>query len=128
MTINSTPPPAICTEVLDPQGRGTVLQVVYAHHLDGETLAMRLFDAYGHRPENGDALPDEVPAHTVMELLGAQGAHCAEGWHVSANEPTQEAWDEVWPWAQAQVRRLFPSLTWSVEPERRIALPWDADK
>jgi hypothetical protein len=32
-----------------------------------------------------------------MRILGEQGAHCAEGWHESANEPTQRAWDIVWP-------------------------------
>jgi len=125
MAINNAPPKATCLPIDDPEGRGTVLRVVYAHCLDGETLAMRLFDAYAHRPENGEALPDEITIQTLSEHLGMQGSNCAEGWHASATEPSQQAWDEVWPWAQAQVRRLFPDLTWSVEPERRLALPWE---
>jgi hypothetical protein len=111
--------------IRDPDGRGVVLQVTQAHNLDGETLALRLYNAYAKVPENGETLPAEITVETLMAHLGEQGASCAEGWHHYESEPTQQAWDEVWPWAQDQVRRLFPNLAWNVEPERRIVLPWE---
>ncbi|WP_435245033.1 hypothetical protein [Streptomyces tendae] len=119
MTINTTPAPATGESVPDAEGRGTVLRVTTVHLLDGETLALHLFEAYAHHPEDGDPLPDEVTAATVMEVLAKQAALCAEGWHESANEPTQQAWDQVWPWAKAHVARLFPDLTWNVEEGHR---------
>ncbi|MEU5958159.1 hypothetical protein [Streptomyces sp. NPDC047525] len=127
MAINTSPPPAVCITVPDPEGRGTVVRVVYAHHEDGETLAFKLAHAYAHRPENGQELPDEFTLAALMKLLGEQGAACAEGWHESASEPTEESWNLVWPWAQAQIRRLFPNASWNVEPERRIVMPWDSE-
>lgn len=127
MAINNTPARAVCTPVPDPEGRSTVLRVVYAHHLDGESLALKLYDRYARRQENGERLPARITLIDLAELLGEQGAHCAEGWHVSEHELTEATWDEVWPWACAQIRRLFPDLSWSVEPGRRIALPWGGE-
>ncbi|ODA69745.1 hypothetical protein [Streptomyces sp. AVP053U2] len=95
MAINTTPPPAIATLVPDSEGHGTVLRIVYAHHLDGETLAFQLFHRYVHRLQAGTQLPDEITCAEVMALLGAQGADCAEGWHFSANEPTSAGRDEA---------------------------------
>ncbi|MEV7839108.1 hypothetical protein [Streptomyces albidoflavus] len=129
MAINTTPPPAIATLVPDSEGHGTVLRIVYAHHLDGESLAFQLFHRYVYRLQAGTQLPDEITRAEVMALLGEQGADCAEGWHSSANEPTEEASDEAWLWVRAQVNRLFPGLSWKVEPDRRINIPGvDADK
>ncbi|MEJ8654677.1 hypothetical protein WKI65_43265 [Streptomyces sp. MS1.AVA.3] len=125
MPINTSPPPATYEAIPDPDGRGAVLQVTYAHNLDGESLAMRLYYAHAKVSENGEKLPTEISVDTLMGHLGEQGASCAEGWHEYESEPTQQAWDEVWPWAQDQVRRLFPDLTWNVESDRRIALPWE---
>jgi hypothetical protein len=125
MPINTTALPASYKAIPDPEGRGPVLQVTYAHNLDGESLAMRLYYAYAKAPENGETLPAEISVETLMGHLGEQGASCAEGWHEYESEPTQEAWDEVWPWAQDQVRRLFPDLAWNVEPDRRIVLAWE---
>lgn len=119
---NTTPQPSICL-VLDPEGRGTVLQVTSVHNLDGETLAERLYEAYAMTTENNEELPVEITAETLLGHLGKQIADCAEGWHHWANEPTQEAWDTVRPWAERQVRRLFPDLTWSVEPDRQFLPP-----
>jgi hypothetical protein len=127
MAINTSPPPAVCTTVPDPEGRGMVVRVVYAHHEDGETLALKLALAFQSRPEHGEELPEELTLADLMSLLGAQGAACAEGWHESANEPTKASWNLVWTWAQDQIRRLFPTVSWSVEPERRIVLPWDGE-
>lgn len=127
MAINTSPPPAVCTTVPDLEGRGTLVRVLYAHHEDGETLAFKLAHAYQFHPESGEVLPEELPLAALMKLLGAQGAACAEGWHVSENEPTEESWNLVWPWAQAQIRHLFPDVTWKIEPERRIVMPWDAE-
>ncbi|MER5549871.1 hypothetical protein ABT072_47650 [Streptomyces sp. NPDC002589] len=127
MAINTSPPPAVCTTVVDPAGRGTVVRVVYAHHEDGETLAFKLAHAYQFRTEHSEELPEELPLADLMELLGAQGAACAEGWHVPANEPTEESWNLVWPWAQDQIRRIFPDVSWTVEPDRRIVMPWDGE-
>ncbi|MFD4609986.1 hypothetical protein ACFWOT_18170 [Streptomyces sp. NPDC058440] len=129
MAINTTPSPAIATLVPDSEGHGTVLRIVYAHHLDGESLALQLFNRYVHRFRAGNQLPDEITRAEVMALLGAQGADCAEGWHSSANEPTEEASDEAWQWVRAQVTRLFPGLSWKVEPDRRMNIPGvDDDK
>ncbi|KOV54578.1 hypothetical protein ADL00_29795 [Streptomyces sp. AS58] len=129
MAINTTPPPAIAALVPDSEGHGTVLRIVYAHHLDGETLAFQLFHRYVHRLQAGTQLPDEITRAEVMALLGAQGADCAEGWHSSVNEPTEAASDEAWQWVRAQVTRLFPGLSWKVEPDRRMNIPGvDADK
>ncbi|MGC0379987.1 hypothetical protein [Streptomyces sp. SAI-129] len=129
MAINTTPPPAIATLVPDSEGHGTVLRIVYAHHLDGESLALQLFHRYVHRLQASTQLPAEITRAEVMALLGAQGADCAEGWHSSANEPTEEASDEAWQWVRAQVTRLFPGLSWKVEPDRRMNIPGvDADK
>ncbi|MFD7919555.1 hypothetical protein ACFV3R_10055 [Streptomyces sp. NPDC059740] len=124
MAINNTPPRAVCTTVPDPEGRGSVLRVRYTHHLDGESLALKLYDRYGRRQETGERLPDDLALADLADLLGEQGASCAEGWHVSELEPTEGTWNAVWPWACEQVRRLLPDLSWSVEPERRIHLPW----
>ncbi|MEV7245150.1 hypothetical protein AB0N92_28465 [Streptomyces sp. NPDC093248] len=129
MAINTTPRPAIATLVPDSEGHGTVLRIVYAHHLDGESLALQLFHRYVHRLQASTQLPAEITRAEVMALLGAQGADCAEGWHSSANEPTEEASDEAWQWVRAQVTRLFPGLSWKVEPDRRMNIPGvDADK
>ncbi|WP_030380980.1 MULTISPECIES: hypothetical protein [unclassified Streptomyces] len=129
MVINTTPSPAIATLVPDSEGHGTVLRIVYAHHLDGESLAFQLFHRYVHRLQAGSPLPDEITRSEVMTLLGEQGAHCAEGWHSSANEPTEEASAEAWQWVCAQVNRLFPGLSWKVEPDRRMNIPGvDDDK
>ncbi|WDN56173.1 hypothetical protein [Streptomyces clavuligerus] len=127
MTINTTPPPAIATPVPDPEGRGTVLRIVYAHHVDGETLAFQLFHRYAHRLQNGTEIPDKITHSEVMELLGELGAACAEGWHSSANEPTEDASAEAWTWVRAQVNRLFPDLTWRVESDRRMNMPGVGD-
>ncbi|MEE1741223.1 hypothetical protein PUR49_32655 [Streptomyces sp. BE147] len=127
MAINSTPAPASFVLVADPDGRGAVLHVTYSHHLDGETLALRLYEEFAHQAESGIPLPKEIETDVLTSLLGKQGAYCAEGWHVSANEPTQQSWETVWPWAQAQVRRLMPNLTWSVESGRRIVMPWQSE-
>ncbi|MEU8544540.1 hypothetical protein AB0C52_31865 [Streptomyces sp. NPDC048717] len=129
MAINTAPPPAIASMVPDSEGHGTVLRIVYAHHLDGESLALQLFHRYVHRLQSGTGLPVEITRAEVMNLLGAQGADCAEGWHSSANEPTEEASHEAWQWVRAQVSRLFPGLSWRVEPDRRLAIPGvDDDK
>lgn len=129
MVINTTPSPAIATLVPDSEGHGTVLRIVYAHHLDGESLAFQLFHQYVHRLQAGSPLPDEITRSEVMTLLGEQGASCAEGWHSSANEPTEEASAEAWQWVCAQVNRLFPGLSWKVEPDRRMNIPGvDDDK
>ncbi|MEU5137081.1 hypothetical protein [Streptomyces californicus] len=123
MAINTTPPPAIATSVPDSEGHGMVLRIVYAHHLDGETLAYQLFHQYVHRLQDGTQLPDAISRAEVMALLGERGADCAEGWHSSANEPTEDASDEAWRWVCVQVNRLFPGLTWKVEPDRRMNIP-----
>ena len=129
MVINTTPSPAIATLVPDSEGHGTVLRIVYAHHLDGESLAFQLFHRYVPRLQAGTQLPDEITRSEVMALLGEQGADCAEGWHTSANEPTEEASAEAWQWVCAQVNRLFPGLSWKVEPDRRMNIPGvDDDK
>ncbi|MHC3392830.1 hypothetical protein ACLQ2E_25690 [Streptomyces lavendulocolor] len=129
MVINTTPPPAVATLVPDSEGYGTVLRIVYAHHLDGESLAFQLFHRYVHRLQAGTQLPDEITRSEVMALLGEQGADCAEGWHSSANEPTEEASAEAWQWVCTQVNRLFPGLSWKVEPDRRMNIPGvDDDK
>lgn len=129
MVINTTPSPAIATLVPDSEGHGTVLRIVYAHHLDGESLAFQLFHRYVHRLQAGSPLPDEITRSEVMTLLGEQGADCAEGWHSSANEPTEEASAEAWQWVCAQVNRQFPGLSWKVEPDRRMNIPGvDDDK
>lgn len=129
MVINTAPSPAIATLVPDSEGHGTVLRFVYAHHLDGESLAFQLFHRYVHRLQAGSPLPDEITRSEVMTLLGEQGADCAEGWHSSANEPTEEASAEAWQWVCAQVNRLFPGLSWKVEPDRRMNIPGvDDDK
>ncbi|MEU2454843.1 hypothetical protein ABZ605_32740 [Streptomyces sp. NPDC012765] len=122
MAINTAPQPSTCL-VLDPDGRGTVLQVTSVHNLDGETLAERLYEAYAMTTENNMELPEEITTETLMAALGEQIANCAEGWHTWANEPTQEAWDTVRPWAERQVRRLFPGLTWRVEADRQFLPP-----
>ncbi|MFB7341276.1 hypothetical protein ACFCZ6_14560 [Streptomyces hydrogenans] len=122
MPINITPQPSTCV-IADPDGRGAVLRVAFVHHLDGETLAERLYDAYAMTTENGEDLPDEITLEDLLRHLGEQNASCAEGWHTWANEPTQQSWDTVRPWAERQVRRLFPDLTWSVEPDRRVIPP-----
>ncbi|MCL3999189.1 hypothetical protein M4438_37855, partial [Streptomyces lavenduligriseus] len=42
---------------------------------------------------------------------------------------TEEASAEAWQWVCAQVNRLFPGLTWKVEPDRRMNIPGvDDDK
>ncbi|MEU4111093.1 MULTISPECIES: hypothetical protein [Streptomyces] len=129
MAINTTPPPAIATLVPDSEGHGTVLRIVYAHHLDGESLAFQLFHRLVHRLQAGTPLPDEITHSEVMALLGEQGADCAEGWHSSANEATEEASNEAWQWVRDQVNRLFPGLSWKVEPDRRMNMPGiDADQ
>ncbi|MFD5881031.1 hypothetical protein [Streptomyces yangpuensis] len=123
MPINIDTLPATCTAIPDPAGRGTVLKVTYSHNLDGETLARTLFDRYAHHVVDGEPLPDEIPLDTLMDLLGQQGAYCAEGWHESANDFTDEAWPTVWPWAQAQIQRLLPDITWNIDPNRQIVQP-----
>ncbi|MFI6688440.1 hypothetical protein [Streptomyces sp. NPDC050485] len=127
MAITTSPPPAVCTTVPDPEGRGTVVRVVYAHHEDGETLALKLAHAYQSFPEYGEDLPEELSLADLMKLLGTLGAPCAEGCHESVNEPTEASWNVVWPWSQDQIRRLFPDVSWTVEPERRIVMPWDGE-
>ncbi|MFB7649351.1 hypothetical protein ACFC0S_16165 [Streptomyces sp. NPDC056084] len=122
MPINTAPAPATHTSVPDAGGRGTVLRITTSHNLDGQSLALQLYDTFAHHVEDGTPLPDEITADTVMELLGSRTALCAEGWHESANEPTQEAWNQVWPWAEAHIRRLFPDLTWNVEEGHRTLL------
>ncbi|MEU1151959.1 hypothetical protein ABZ369_02860 [Streptomyces sp. NPDC005918] len=129
MAINTTPPPAIATLVPDSEGHGKVLRIVYAHHLDGESLAFQLFHRFVHRLQAGTPLPDEITRSELMALLGEQGADCAEGWHSSANEATEEASNEAWQWVRDQVNRLFPGLSWKVEPDRRMNMPGiDADQ
>ncbi|MFE2268536.1 hypothetical protein ACFXB4_04800 [Streptomyces lavendulae] len=129
MSINTSAPPAVATLVPDPEGHGTVLRIVYAHHLDGESLACQLFHRYVHRLQDGARLPDEITRSEVMALLGEQGADCAEGWHSSANEPAEGASNEAWQWVCAQVNSLFPDLSWRVEPDRRMNIPGiDTDK
>jgi nucleotidyltransferase/DNA polymerase involved in DNA repair len=61
MPINTAPPPAQYEVVPDPEGGGIVLQVVYAHHLDGETLAMRLYEAFAYCPEHGERCRTRSP-------------------------------------------------------------------
>ncbi|MFF2571111.1 hypothetical protein [Streptomyces sp. NPDC058084] len=125
MPINTATPPATSQVTADPDGRGTVLQVTFTHNLDGETLALHLYDAYVFGVDGGDELPTEVTAETVMKLLAERRASCTEGWHESVNDPTTVAWAVTWPWAQRQIRRLFPDLTWNVEEgHRRIVWPW----
>ncbi|MER6253652.1 hypothetical protein ABT224_20080 [Streptomyces sp. NPDC001584] len=126
MPINTAPPPATCKAAVDPEGRGTVLQVTFTHNLDGETLALHLYEAYLPSVIDGGTLPDEVTAETVMQLLASERASCTEGWHTRVNEPTREDWVVTWPWAQRQSRRLFPNLTWNVEEgDREIEWPWE---
>lgn len=126
MPINTIPSPATHQTVPDAEGRGTVLQITSTHNLDGQTLVLRLFESFAHYPEHGEPLPDEITTDSVMHCLGQQAAECAEGWHETVNEPTQKCWETVWPWAEAQIRRLFPDLTWNVEEgHRELILPWE---
>ncbi|MFJ2752720.1 hypothetical protein [Streptomyces sp. NPDC087297] len=125
MPINSAPPPATFKMTPDPEGRGTVLEATFTHNLDGETLALHLYEAYVSSLDDGGTLPDEITPESVMQLLANERASCTEGWHERVNEPTRGAWAETWLWAQSQVRRLFPDLTWNVEEgHRRIEWPW----
>ncbi|MFE0774250.1 hypothetical protein [Streptomyces sp. NPDC058861] len=64
--------------------------------------------------ENGEELPAEIITETLLGHLGEQTAARAEGRHHWADEPTQEARNTVRPWAEQQVRRLFPDLSRSV--------------
>lgn len=125
MAINPSPPPAAHL-VLELHGRGTVLEVTTRTNLDGETLAVRVYEAYVHRVGDGEELPQDITADTVMKLLAEEHANCTEGWHRWVNQPTRLAWKITWPWAQEQSRRLFPGLTWNLEGEsRRLDWPWD---
>ncbi|MFD9047766.1 hypothetical protein [Streptomyces zaomyceticus] len=120
MAINTTPQPSTAL-VIDPDGRGTVLQVTSVHNLDGETLAERLYEAYAMTAASGAELPAEITAEMLLGHLGEQHAACAEGWHAGVNEPSQDAWDAVRPWAEQQIRRLFPTLAWRVDQSRQPA-------
>ncbi|MDA5279870.1 hypothetical protein [Streptomyces sp. Isolate_45] len=117
--------PAVCVLVPSPDGRSTVAQVIRGTHVDGETLAARLYEYYVHRQDEGDVLPADLTLDTVLHHLGEQGAICTEGWHESLNEPSDAAAEITWQWARAQIERLLPGLSWEVDPEQRHAMPWE---
>ncbi|MFF4323731.1 hypothetical protein [Streptomyces sp. NPDC001568] len=116
--------PATYRLIPGPDG-STVAQVIHGTHIDGETLAARLYDYYVHRQDEGDELPTDLTIDTVLHHLGKQSTICVEGWHQSINEPGDEAAEITWKWARAQVERLFPELSWTVDPDQRHAMTWE---
>ncbi|MEV7929652.1 hypothetical protein [Kitasatospora sp. NPDC088779] len=92
---------------------GTVaLSVTATAVMDAEAVAAKLYAAFSKPFEGGDPLPPLLTVQDVMQVLAREFAGCANGWHFWAAEPGQDAWDTVHPWAEAQVRRMFPELTW----------------
>ncbi|WP_063729025.1 hypothetical protein [Streptomyces sp. RTd22] len=91
------------------------VQVSVTYPMDGEAIVAKLYAAYSKPFENGTPLPEQLTMQDVMRTLAQESANCADGWHFWESEPGQAAWDAVHPWAEAQVRRLFPMLTWPEE-------------
>jgi hypothetical protein len=100
-----------------------VLSVTTTHLMDGPAIASKLYAQYG-TPDfaEGDPLPEALTVEDVMRALSQQAAECADGYHFWANEPSSDAWDIVQPWAEANVKRLFPHLTWPTEAPDRGAV------
>ncbi|WP_329492558.1 hypothetical protein OG618_37850 (plasmid) [Kitasatospora sp. NBC_01246] len=88
------------------------LSVTATAVMDAEAIAAKLYATFSKPFESGDPLPPLLTVQDVMQVLASEAAGCADGWHFWATEPGQDAWDTVHPWAEAQVRRLFPELTW----------------
>ncbi|WP_033356051.1 hypothetical protein [Kitasatospora aureofaciens] len=92
---------------------GTVaLAITATAVMDAQAIAAKLYAAYSKPYESGAQLPALLTVADVMQTLAAESAGCADGWHFWESEPGHQAYVEVHPWAQEQVRRLFPELTW----------------
>ncbi|MFC4507047.1 MULTISPECIES: hypothetical protein [Streptomyces] len=91
-----------------------IAKITVTYPMDGEGIAAKLYAAYSKPFESGTPLPEELTVEDAMRTLAQESANCAEGWHFWHAEPGQKAWDTVAPWADAQTRRLFPTVTWSV--------------
>ncbi|MGD6750392.1 hypothetical protein [Streptomyces sp. BH105] len=89
-------------------------KVTTTYHMDGEAIAAKLYAAYSKPYEDDTPLPEELTVEDVMRTLAQESADCADGWHFWHQEPGQAAWDAVHPWAEAQTRRLFPEVAWSL--------------
>ncbi|MER5372530.1 hypothetical protein [Streptomyces sp. NPDC002553] len=96
------------------ENEALVATVTVTYPMDGSAIAAKLYAAYSKPFENGTPLPEELMVEDVMRTLAQESADCADGWHFWHAEPGQEAWDTVRPWAEAQTRRLFPTLTWDL--------------
>ncbi|MFE7194468.1 hypothetical protein [Kitasatospora sp. NPDC057541] len=94
--------------------RTTSLTVTTTVRMDAQALAAKLHDAYWSTGEDGEALPT-LTRHQVLDIVGRLADDCADGWHQSMNGPGERAHDQVTAWADAQIRRLFPELTWPQE-------------
>ncbi|MER6401386.1 hypothetical protein ABT263_35895 [Kitasatospora sp. NPDC001603] len=88
------------------------LSVTTTAVMDAADVAAKVYAVFSKPFEGGEPLPPLLTVQDVMGVLAREAAGCAEGWHFWAAEPGQEASDTVQPWAESQVRRLFPELTW----------------
>ncbi|MFF2751113.1 hypothetical protein ACFVVA_36955 [Kitasatospora sp. NPDC058048] len=106
-----TPPPATHRHRRAADGT-TTLTVTTTAVMDAEAIAAKLYAAYSKPFESGDPLPAVLTLADLMQTLADEAAGCADGWHHWQAEPGREAYDTVGPWAEQQVRRLLPHLTW----------------
>jgi hypothetical protein len=92
--------------------------ITTSYAMDAESLTAKLHQRYAHTLLNGETLPEELTMEQVMQALADEAAGCADAMHFWAQDPDQESFDVVYPWAERQIRRLFPALTW---PESKDA-------
>ncbi|MFK0015700.1 hypothetical protein [Streptomyces sp. NPDC091027] len=86
--------------------------ITTSYAMDAESLTAKLHQAYAHTLRDGGTLPEELTMEQVMQALANEAAGCADAMHFWAQEPDQESFDVVFPWAGRQIRRLFPTITW----------------
>jgi hypothetical protein len=114
MSTSERPKVVPATHEIVRENGALIAKVTVTYPMDGSGIAAKLYATYSKPFESGDPLPEELTVEDVMRTLAQESADCAEGWHFWEAEPGQEAWDTVHPWAEAQVRRLFPTLTWDL--------------
>ncbi|MEW1675509.1 hypothetical protein AB0O47_20030 [Streptomyces noursei] len=104
-------------EIITGKDGATVCALITTSYaMDAESLATKLHQRYAHTLLNGDWL-EELTVEQVMQALADEAAGCADAMHFWSQEPDQESFDVVYPWAKRQIRRLFPTLTWPTSPE-----------